>query len=68
MFFRMTIELLEELLEYRPVYAGILGFFVWNIVGLVMFPYMAMMLLRNDNDTVIKELVLFFLEQEEPDE
>jgi hypothetical protein len=56
MIYRPTVELLEEILERDTFYGGILGFLSWHIIAITLAPYVAVVLLKNDNDDTIQGL------------
>lgn len=47
--FRPSIDLLEEILEQKTVYSGVLGFLIWNICATVVSPWTLLILLSNRN-------------------
>lgn len=68
--YRPAIKLLEEILQERSEnYRGIRGFILWQLVATVFSPYVLLLLVKNDNDTIIQQAAVtladHILEEEE---
>lgn len=58
MLFRPSIELLEEIIEDKSQYSGITGLIIWYIGATIAAPFVAYVLLKNDNDGFIEALAV----------
>lgn len=57
--FRPSISLLEEILEEENrVYKGITGFIIWTLLATIGAPFMAIILLTNNNENSIEKFAV----------
>lgn len=70
MIYHPAINLFEEIIEKKnTIYSGITGFIIWNIIAIFLSPWILSLLLKNDNESVIKYMALMLVEYiEEKDE
>lgn len=70
--YRPAVKLLEEILEDSTVYSTWFGTILWILFSTVAFPWIVLLLLKNNNKSIIEEfagtLAVKILEQEDEDE
>jgi Trk-type K+ transport system membrane component len=56
--YRPGIQLLEEIIDQKTVYSTFWCALVWLVIALIMAPFIAIVLLVNDNNEFIHSLAL----------
>jgi hypothetical protein len=61
--YRPAINLLEEIVERKTLYSGLIGSSIWIILTTIAFPWNINILLKNDNDLFIERFAVELAER-----
>ena len=68
MIFKRSISLLEEIIERRTRLSGVIGKIIMFIFGFLFAPILILVLLRNDNDYMVRQVVTTMLDYYEQED
>lgn len=66
--YRPAVRLVDEILEYKTIYGGILGSLLWVGIGTLIAPWILLVLFGTDNQSFISNFAAGLIEKQLEDE
>lgn len=56
--FKPSIDLLEDIVGEKTSYSGIFAFLIWTVLGTLCAPWLLVILLSNNNTTIVEKIAV----------